>query len=454
MVAVACMLCALAGCGGGDYSTNTSSGISTIPSPQGIGSILFSPSTLGAIGSTTEVSATATSGLPVNFSTSTPSICLVTGGSITRITNGTCIILAQQAGNSTYAAAPQVARPVPSGMGTTTTVVIDIPPRVQWENNYGYCGEVALISAGLYYGQSLSQYTVRALASGGMTQGNIASQLLIGTTQNAATAAQKLGLNYLEKETTDNSLFYAWVKNQVALGHPVFIGISIPPTKPGNEYDHIVPVVGVGSMHANPKTDGCYDDDVFMISDNGVNVSGGPTANAENTYTIDNAYMPFYYNFPVGTGNCSNTTPANPQSIAIYSLVMDPTIIKYGIAITGIADTTTETLPVRVSSNLAYESMADITDATANIGVNPTPPAPISTTLTIMVSNLVAGQAYNLYKYTDSSKVPTGNFNAAAVAAGISPWKVFVPTSTTWSTTFTMTSNSQAIFRAVKVSAK
>jgi hypothetical protein len=339
-------------------------------------------------------------------------------------------------------------------MGTTTSVVIDIPPRVQWENNYGYCGETALISAGLFYGQSLSQYTVRSLASGGMAQGNIASQLLIGTTQNAATAAQKLGLNYLEKETTDNGVFYAWVKNQVALGHPVFIGISVPPMKPENEYDHIVPVVGVGSMHSNPKTDGCYDDDVFMISDNGVNVSGGPTANATNSYTTDSTYMPFYYNFPVGAGNCSNTIPANPQPVAIYSLVVDPSIIKYGIAITGIADTTLEALPVRVNTNLAYESLADITDATTNIGVNPPPPTPLSTTLTITVSNLVAGQAYNLYKYTDSSKVPTGNFNAASAAAGILPWKVFAPTSTTWSTTFTMASNTPALFRAVKVSTK
>jgi hypothetical protein len=286
-----------------------------------------------------------------------------------------------------------------------------------------------------------------------MAQGSIGSQLLIGT-PNAATAAKKLGLNYLEKQTTDNGVFYAWVKNQVALGRPVFIGISIPPTKPGNEYDHIVPIVGVGSMHPNPKTDGCYDDDVFMISDNGVNVTGGPTVNLVNTYTTDNTYMPFYYKFPVGAGNCSNTIPANPQPVAIYSLVVDPAIIKYGIAITGIADTTIETLPVRVSTNLAYESLLDIADATANLGVNPPPPTPVSTTLTITVSNLVAGQTYNLYKYTNSSQVPTGNFNATSAAAGILPWKVFVPTATTWSTTFTMYSNAQALFRAVKVNAK
>lgn len=39
----------------------------------------------------------------------------------------------------------------------------NIPPRHQWEANYGYCGEVSLISAGLYYGQYVSQYDARAI---------------------------------------------------------------------------------------------------------------------------------------------------------------------------------------------------------------------------------------------------------------------------------------------------
>lgn len=45
-----------------------------------------------------------------------------------------------------------------------------LPPRLQWEHNGGYCGEVSMIVAGLYYGQYLSQYDVRAIASPGMPQ--------------------------------------------------------------------------------------------------------------------------------------------------------------------------------------------------------------------------------------------------------------------------------------------
>ena len=43
---------------------------------------------------------------------------------------------------------------------------LPILPREQWETNLGYCGEVALISAGLHYGQYLSQYDARDLATG------------------------------------------------------------------------------------------------------------------------------------------------------------------------------------------------------------------------------------------------------------------------------------------------
>ena len=35
---------------------------------------------------------------------------------------------------------------------------LDMPPRLQWNTNYGYCGEVSLISAGLFFGQYCSQY--------------------------------------------------------------------------------------------------------------------------------------------------------------------------------------------------------------------------------------------------------------------------------------------------------
>ena len=49
--------------------------------------------------------ATASSGLPVSYTSNTPSVCTVSNGVITLITEGYCEIEADQAGNSTYSAA-------------------------------------------------------------------------------------------------------------------------------------------------------------------------------------------------------------------------------------------------------------------------------------------------------------------------------------------------------------
>ena len=66
----------------------------------------LSNQTLGAAPFT--VSATATSGLPVSFASLTTAVCTVSGTTVTLVTTGTCTIRASQAGNATYAVAPNV----------------------------------------------------------------------------------------------------------------------------------------------------------------------------------------------------------------------------------------------------------------------------------------------------------------------------------------------------------
>src|SRR5262249_24967882 len=57
------------------------------------------------------VSATASSGLAVTFTTATPGVCTATGkngATIKLVATGTCTVQAAQAGNATYNAAPMV----------------------------------------------------------------------------------------------------------------------------------------------------------------------------------------------------------------------------------------------------------------------------------------------------------------------------------------------------------
>ena len=56
------------------------------------------------------VSATASSGLLVNFASLTTLVCTISGSTVTLVSSGTCTIQASQTGNASYAAAPNVNR--------------------------------------------------------------------------------------------------------------------------------------------------------------------------------------------------------------------------------------------------------------------------------------------------------------------------------------------------------
>ena len=86
-------------------ATGTSSPISVTLATQ---TITFANPGTQTVGTPLTLSATATSGLAVSFTSTTTGICTVSGITATFIASGTCIIDANQAGNSTYAAAPQV----------------------------------------------------------------------------------------------------------------------------------------------------------------------------------------------------------------------------------------------------------------------------------------------------------------------------------------------------------
>ncbi len=59
-------------------------------------------------GATVALAATASSGLAVTFASTPPSVCTVSGATATIVAAGTCTIKASQAGNASFAAAPDV----------------------------------------------------------------------------------------------------------------------------------------------------------------------------------------------------------------------------------------------------------------------------------------------------------------------------------------------------------
>ena len=78
-------------------------------------SFFIYPSKL-TIGTTGTISTTTTSFLPATLSSATPSVCTVSGTVVTAVASGTCTILANQAGNAYYNAAPQVGQNIIVGL--------------------------------------------------------------------------------------------------------------------------------------------------------------------------------------------------------------------------------------------------------------------------------------------------------------------------------------------------
>jgi hypothetical protein len=87
-------------------------------------SITFGTAPSVAVGGTGTVSATATSGLAVSFSSVTTGICSVSGSTVTGLAAGTCILTANQSGNTRYSPAPQAMQSfnVVASTGYTLTV--------------------------------------------------------------------------------------------------------------------------------------------------------------------------------------------------------------------------------------------------------------------------------------------------------------------------------------------
>jgi hypothetical protein len=73
-------------------------------------SITFAPVAAQTAGTAVTLGATASSGLGVSYSTSTPNICSVLGGTAALYGAATCTLTATQRGNASYAAAPAVTR--------------------------------------------------------------------------------------------------------------------------------------------------------------------------------------------------------------------------------------------------------------------------------------------------------------------------------------------------------
>ncbi|MDD2818657.1 MAG: hypothetical protein PHN51_07675 [Candidatus Nanopelagicales bacterium] len=268
-------------------------------------------------------------------------------------------------------------------------------PRIQWNSNYGYCGETSLITAGLRFGQYTSQWMARSLASPGISQTSANSQLLLGT--NDQSAARKMRLNAQPGPTSGSfTTFITWVRNRFMHGDVVMVGMQnntrmLGEFGPGDQsYDHIVPVYGYESAQELLSGRPAEETDVLTIADNGLRTIGKQT--------------PMLYSYEVKDIQRTRAE-ANAAGGPVYSFSMQGP--WYALAVSGVLDPDDQALPIAVTVNRNSEGLQ-------NQPVLQAPPASSPIKLTVSVTRPPGGSAAVLYQYNDFAKVPTGDFNAQA----------------------------------------
>jgi hypothetical protein len=308
-----------------------------------------------------------------------------------------------------------------------------IPPRLQWEANGGYCGEVSLISAGLYYGQYMSQYEARICAIGKTPQDE--GELLLGV--NDLRAAAKMHLRAEEwngRRQKNSAQFLRWVRNHVLRGHPVAIGVfnneyqlygKTNPDAGHHGYDHIVPVLSVATHRRAPASRGAFATERLTFSDNGLWGTGG--------------HYPYFFTYRFGAFP-KDRQQANAPRGPLYSLPAGQR--NYGIAILGVKG---DTLPVRVWTSVNHESPAMKNNTTRR-------PAPMPLTLTVVVSGLTPGVNYRLYRYNSVNAIPDSDFNARAAQA-TETRDIRIDTGSTYTFTQDILSDEVAAYRCVEAGA-
>jgi sugar lactone lactonase YvrE len=154
--------------------TGPSSAPTNAVTPQASQTITFANPGPQVYGSTPTVTATASSGLAVSFSSSTMGVCTVTsGGVLSFVAAGTCSLNANQSGNAAYQAAPQVSQ------SFNVAAVDPGQPTILGAAAGNGQSTVAFATPASNGGAPITSYTVTS-SPGGITATGAASPITIG----------------------------------------------------------------------------------------------------------------------------------------------------------------------------------------------------------------------------------------------------------------------------------
>jgi len=279
------------------------------------------------------------------------------------------------------------------------SVQLNIPPRLQWDEKNGYCGECSIQQIALYYGTYISQYNARAIIDPTQAQD-------VWVPDNSGPIFDALRLNYVAWNsalaTPQYSNYLVWVKSHLQQGHPVIIDVYVNGGT-DSDYDHIIPATGFTSADTN-------------------------TYHAADTLVFNDNYASTPFTRTFGT-LWATRNGANSGSYDYYI----PRDTDYGAAVTGIKDSSGTTKPIYLAVDRWNEP--DPWQSQSAVQLN----------ATIQVSSLTVGNPYVLLRYNNYTNVPTSNFLASAY----STTTTFTATNPTQTFYDNFMSSATVIYRAV-----
>jgi hypothetical protein len=284
-------------------------------------------------------------------------------------------------------------------MNAQVSSMLNIPSRIQWPNNDGYCGENSIQMCGLYYGNYISEGLCRTVAGG---------ELLIYV--NDTVALEAFSFTYKEWNPNVSSPQYTsyldWVKGYLYAKQPVIIAVYVSGmTDP--DYDHIIPAIGFEAASVNTYS-----------------------ATDSLTYNTNFDLVPFSRVFSTlyGTRAIADNSAPFPYYV--------PKNVDYGVAVTGNKDPNHLTKPVHI-----------VLDSTDEPNVSLGVPACILRA-TITCDSLTPGQSYALLRYNNYLTVPSIAFNPASANSAV----YFTATSITKTVVDSFMSDSAVFYRCIPYS--
>ncbi len=279
-------------------------------------------------------------------------------------------------------------------------VQLDIPPRLQWDNNDGYCGECSIQQIALHFGAYISQYRAREMIDPTQQQD-------VWVPENSGPIFDALRLSYQawnsSLATPQYQAYLVWAKAHLQQGHPVIIDVFVQ-EESSPDYDHIVVATGFTS----PDTNAYHATDTLVFNDN-----------YEST--------PYTRTF----GSIYDTRSMSGNG-AVYEYCI-PKNTDYGCAVTGVRDTTGTLLPVSLKLNRWDEPNVSLGESPAQL------------TATVQIQSLTAGNQYALLRYNTYASVPISGYLTSAYSTST----IFTATSGIHTLTDRFMSDKIVIYRCV-----